>query len=322
MPGRIFRPFNLAFVARAAGAVAAALGAIASSSFADDAGTLPSTTVVPPALDDVEHMCALLTGCGKLPLPSTPKDFASCVRSMEADLASGAGTTFSLTLRECGLKASSCVALRTCALRGAKADVCAGRGKFGPVDLCDSSGRAVSCLDERVTLVRDCPRGGEQCVVQEGRSFCALGKCTDESPPACSRSGTRILECKKGKLHSLDCGAFGLRCTTESGTPHCTTAGTLCRDGVTRCEGALAMTCLHGHEAKIDCAAGKLSCGSGTPVGACSTGAAATCDPNEAPTCDGASVTWCAWGSPRSYPCKSMGFATCVSDELGAHCAN
>ena len=69
-----------------------------------------SPRVVPPDLEDVEHMCALLTGCDRLPLPSglVPRDFAGCTRALYAELASGAAVAFSLTLRDCGLRASSC----------------------------------------------------------------------------------------------------------------------------------------------------------------------------------------------------------------------
>jgi hypothetical protein len=290
----------------------------------DPAAHVGTTRVVPPALDDVEHMCALLTGCDRLPLPSglVPRDFVSCVRSTYEELASGKAVTYSLTLKECGLKASSCGELRTCALRGAKAETCTGRGKAGAVDVCDGDGRAVTCENERIVTVRDCPRGGEQCVVKDGRAFCALGSCKDDSSPACSVSGTRILECKKGKLVSLDCAAFGLKCSPEAGGPVCATSAPSCTEGSTRCDGGAAIACFHGHEVKVDCGAGGLACGGANAVGACAMQAtSSTCDATSAPRCDGATLRWCAWGTPRAYPCKSMGLAKCVTDERGAHCA-
>jgi len=111
----------------------------------DPAAHVGTTRVVPPALDDVEHMCALLTGCDRLPLPSglVPRDFVSCVRSTYEELASGKAVTYSLTLKECGLKASSCGELRTCALRGAKAETCTGRGKAGAVVFVDHPAEAL-----------------------------------------------------------------------------------------------------------------------------------------------------------------------------------
>lgn len=305
-----------------------------------DAGAHPVAAggnVVPAHLEDVEHMCALLTACDRLPLPSglVPKDFVGCTRALYAELASPAAISFSLTLRDCGLKASSCGELRACALRGAKAEVCAGRGKTAPVDMCDGDGRAVTCTNERVSLVRDCPRGGEQCVVRDGHAVCALGSCEKEAAPACSPSGTRVLECKKGKLLSLDCGAFGLRCTSASDGPKCATQAASCNEGSTRCEGQTSIACWHGHEVRIDCGARGLACGAGTAgldaggaavasVGACVAVAPATgaCDSSAPPRCDGASLKWCAYGQPRSYLCKSVGLQRCMSDDkAGARCA-
>ena len=302
------------------------------------AATAVGGLVVPADLEDVEHMCALLTACDRLPLPSglVPPDFVGCTRALHAELASPAAVTFSLTLRECGLRASSCGELRSCALRGAKADVCTGRGKAGSVDMCDSDGRAITCNAERVTLVRDCPRGGEQCVVREGHAVCALGTCDKDAAPACSASGTRVLECKKGKLLSLDCGAFGLRCTSSADGPKCATPAASCQEGSTRCEGKTAVGCFRGHEVRVDCGARGLACGAGTDatggaqsaIGACALaavrgtdGGPPACDPSAAPRCDGATLRWCAWGQPRAYLCKSVGLQRCVSDDKGARCA-
>lgn len=291
--------------------------------------------VAVPALDDVEHMCALLTTCDKVALPPglVPRDFVGCVRAMYTELASPSAAQFSLTLRECGLRASSCGELRTCALRGARPDVCSGKGKAGPVDFCDADGRAVTCNAERPTLVRDCPRGGEQCIVRDGKAACALGPCGADAPPVCSNSGTRILECKKGRLSSLDCGAFALKCASTSEGPRCATAGASCTEGGSRCEGATAFTCWHGHEVGVDCGAAGLACAPPAPsrsatnaVGMCSPpppqpGAqAGACDPASPPRCDGATISWCAWGTPRKYLCKSMGLSRCVADDKGVGC--
>lgn len=317
--------FGRNVLAIGAGAVALALFALAPAPSAGQAPRDPpaTTRVVPPALDDVEHMCALLTGCDRLPLPPglVPRDFVSCVRSTYEELASGKAVTYSLTLKECGLKASSCGELRTCALRGTKPDFCSGRGRGGSVDVCDGDGRAVTCVDERIAVVRDCPRGGEQCVVLGGHATCALGTCDKDMAPTCSNSGTRILECKKGKLLSVDCGAFGLRCTTTGDGPACATGGAACTDGAKRCDGDVAVSCFHGREVRVDCGASKLACGgSGTAVGACTRPSATECDGG--PRCDGATLRWCAYGTPRSYLCKSVGLSRCVTDEKGPHCAS
>lgn len=321
----------------AAAFAAVALVAMTGSSpaVADDGGTKPGANVTPADIEDVEHMCALLTACDRLPLPTglVPPTFVACTRALYTELASPSAASFSLTLRECGLRASSCSELRSCALRGAKVDVCAGRGKNGAVDMCDGDGRAITCTNERVSLVRDCPRGGEQCVVREGKAFCALGSCDKDGPPSCSNSGTRVLECKKGKLVSLDCGAFGLRCVSGPSGPVCGTTGASCSDGASRCDGATSVSCWHGHEVRVDCGARGLACAgapapagdAGAPsiVGSCAVKAPASggCDPSSNPKCDGANIRYCAFGQPRVYLCKSVGLTKCVSDDKGVRCA-
>src|SRR4051794_15114024 len=84
----------LALVGRALAAGSAAAAARA----AGNAGPPPQVRVVPADLEDVEHMCALLTACDKLPLPAglVPHDFVGCTRALHAELASPAAVTFSL----------------------------------------------------------------------------------------------------------------------------------------------------------------------------------------------------------------------------------
>src|SRR5579884_815349 len=74
--------------------------------------------VAPPDLDDVEHMCALLTTCDRLPIPPNliPPDFQTCVKRFTEEMAKPEAINFSLTMRECGLQSNSCSTLRACAL--------------------------------------------------------------------------------------------------------------------------------------------------------------------------------------------------------------
>lgn len=290
--------------------------------------------VAPPDLDDVEHMCALLTSCERLPIPSglIPPDFQTCVKKFTEDLTSPAAIMFSLTMRECGLQSNSCSALRACALHGANPDACQGRGRAGVVGFCDVDGRALSCWHDQILAVRDCGRGGEQCVVAGGDSKCVLGPCPgnikDGDKPQCSASGTHKLQCEKGKLVSLDCAAFGLHCTTGAdGTAGCATTGAACTGTAKRCEpGGAAIGCYNGHEVRVDCPSAGLGCNpspGSTPVGACVATPPATgaCDPSAAAKCDGANVKYCYAGKPRSYFCKALGFNRCDSGPKGAHCA-
>ena len=87
--------------------------------------------VTPPDMEDVEHMCALLTSCPNLPLSSDmlPSSVPGCVQSSMKELTSPEAVKFSLLIRECGLRSNSCAELRQCALRGATTDMCKDRGK-------------------------------------------------------------------------------------------------------------------------------------------------------------------------------------------------
>ena len=287
--------------------------------------------VTPPDIEDVEHMCALLTSCQNLPFPTLPSSVPGCVQSMMNELTSTDAVKFSLTIRECGLRANSCSELRTCALRGAGPDACNGRGKNGTVGICDLDGRAINCFHERVVGVRDCPRGGEQCVVREGQASCALGPCGGDmkegAPPTCSASGTRILQCDHGKLQSIDCAALGLKCTAVDGKSGCSPSTQTCAGTGKRCDGNVSVGCMHGHEVRVDCGAAGLTCNAtpgSLPVGACVAAPVATdkCDPKEAPRCDGASIKYCFAGRKRSYFCKSLGFSGCVKDSGAVRCGN
>jgi len=288
---------------------------------------------VPPDLDDVEHMCALLTGCDKLPIPPNliPPDFPACVRRFTEEMTGVGGIEFSLTMRECGLQANSCASLRSCALRGANADACTGRGKQGLVGFCDVDGRALTCWQNQIVAVRDCARGKEECLVRDGQAACTLGPCgasvKDGDPARCSGSGTHLLRCEKGKLASLDCAAFGLKCLTGSaGTSACATQGPACTGTTRRCEGDTAIGCFNEHEVRVDCAAAGLvfaAVPGGTTVGACVSPPlpAGGCDPSQTPRCDGASIKYCQAGKPRSLLCKALGFNKCETSRTGPHCA-
>ena len=279
-------------------------------------------------------MCALLTSCEKLPIPPSliPDDFASCVKKMSDEMTSPAAINFSLTMRECGLQSSTCNGLRACAMRGANVEACSGRGKQGVVSFCDVDGRALTCWHDQMLSVRDCPRGGEQCLVVGGQATCTLGPCPagigEGDKPRCSASATHLLHCEKGKLASLDCAAFGLKCSVATdGTAACATTGPACTAGPNHCDGSVAVGCLNGHEVRVDCAAAGLACNqmpaTGTPIGACVAlpPPSGACDPSDRSRCEDANIKYCSGGKPRTYSCKAVGFGRCENAKNGVHCA-
>jgi hypothetical protein len=288
--------------------------------------------VAAPALGEVERMCALLTSCDRLPIPPAlfPSDFGACVKKMMADMSSPSAVNFSLTMRECGLEASSCASLRACALHGAGVDSCKGRGQKGVVGFCDVVGRAMTCWHDEVLSVRDCTRGSEQCIVVDGEATCALGACgaADAGDGArCSSSGSHLLRCEKGRLASLDCTAFGLRCAKRAdGGAGCATGGPPCGESSKRCDGDVAVGCYNGHEVRVDCDAASMSCAAApgsTQVGACAAPAVdkAECDPADKPRCEGASIRHCFAGKSRTVSCASLGFKRCDASGAIARCS-
>lgn len=293
--------------------------------------------VVPPGLSDVEHMCAMLIGCGDIPIQIPTYDFGLCVRHFWDRLSGPDAISSSLTIRECGLGAVSCGQFARCALRGADPSGCDGRGvgSSKPVGRCDLSGRALHCLEGKVVGVRDCPRGGELCAVRAGEADCVAGRCTADggkkSKPACSSDGSRITSCKNGRTVSMSCAALGLRCDTVDGKPTCVPGSARkCSGTGERCDHAAAVKCVHGREVRVQCNQANLVCGVGvedrTQVGACATspysGSDDECDPEKFRSrCSGNAVQYCVGGQLRKYDCKTyFGMNKCVGQPGQAHC--
>ena len=289
--------------------------------------------VRPPDLRDVEDLCALLTSCDKLPFPPNviPNSMPKCVEALMATLSEPDAVKFSLAIREAGLAAISCKDLRDRALHGADPNACKGRGRGGRgIGICDLDGRAITCYNEQVVAVRDCPRGGEQCVAGQGQAACAIGPCTEENkeggPWTCSASGQRMLRCDHGKLASLDCAAFGLKCTTDQAKAGCAPPTPTCAGPGIHCDGNVAVGCEHGHEVRIDCGAAGMTCSQtagSTAVGACVApppSVGEKCDAKDASKCDGAKISYCFAGQRRSYLCKTVGLDKCVKEGGVVHC--
>jgi hypothetical protein len=100
----------------------------------------------------------------------------------------------------------------------------------------------------------------------------------------------------------------------------------VCTGNAKRCEGDVAVSCYGGHEVRVECAGGGMSCSpadAGTrAIGVCTAPApaAGACDPNARARCEGSTLHYCAAGRPRTFPCKALGFSRCVSDANGARC--
>jgi hypothetical protein len=286
----------------------------------------PLSRVTPPALDDVATLCALLSGCPALPIaPSAlSDDFAACMKRYAPTLASPAMLGVSLSVRECGMRASSCSTLRDCLLRGVKPEACAGRGKTAPVGMCDADGRAIVCSKEKVAAVRDCPRGGEHCRVRNGEAVCVLDRCdeADGDRPKCM--GSKKTACDKGLLVSVDCAVLDMACEDDGGGAAgaaCVPRGAPC--SADRCAGATAVGCFAGKEVAVDCEKAGLTCNEGAgPLGRCQRPAS---DPpacsGDAFRCEGATIKGCYAGAPLAFACGAVGLKRCEAAGKSVRCA-
>jgi hypothetical protein len=287
--------------------------------------------VVPPSVEEVDEMCALLLGCPDVPLSPPKMDHGECVQAVWAALSSPEAVKFSIPLRQCGMQANSCKQLRECALRGATPEICKGRGKDRAVGFCDNDGRAVTCYHERLVQVRDCPHYDEQCAARDGQATCILGPCPTEVPSdgtaVCSTNGQKIFSCDRGKLVSLDCTAFGLACVKDSdGKPGCAPGTTpTCSKNLSKCDGDDHVGCVGSHEVKVQCGKVGMKCsptvGAKGNIGACTapTLDGGTCS-GSGSKCNGASVEYCIAGKQRSFFCKGLGFSKCAGKPGAAHC--
>ncbi len=294
--------------------------------------------VTPPAVEELQYACGLLLSCGSLALPPNvvPADFGECVRKLGNDLSSATAISYSLSIRECALAASSCSKLSACLLHGVKPTVCKGRATGATGDdkvagLCDVSGKAVTCYRERVLLVRDCPRGGEECAVRQGDASCTFGACTNEAAtPHCTPSQTRVVRCDQGKLVGRDCSLFGLTCAETPKGAACTTSAT-CEGTSRRCENGVAVVCHDGHEVRVDCEAAGLDCeakptraliSSVEKVGECfSRQVNDPCDGATKTSCDGSTITSCVRGKKTTFACKAINLSRCEHSATGVRCA-
>ncbi len=293
-----------------------------------------SGSVLPPSVEDAEAFCALVLACKDVPMFPPAPDFQGCVHALMEQLSSPGALGTSVSIRECGLSATSCKTLRQCALKGASATICdnVAMESEKPIGKCDLDARAITCWRGKVLGVRNCGLADELCVVKEGKAECALpGACPSNVKAEWSCSGTRMVKCQDNKFVSIDCKVLNLGCVSakdDKGNPvvGCAPSATAtCKDTKIKCDGTNAVGCVYGKEVKVACGEAGMTCADPTKpptdrtVGACEVPSGTkACDPKKfEPKCTGASIEYCANGVPRSYPCKSIGASKCVMDKTG-----
>jgi hypothetical protein len=323
----------------AAPADAGADGGASGSIFLTKAAT---GNVLPPSIDDAEAFCAMALACRDVPLFPPAPDFAGCVKALLDQLSGPGALNASVTIRECGLSATSCKNLRSCLLKGASPTICDNFAMTSdnPIGKCDVDARAVTCYRGKVLGVRNCGLADELCVVKSGKADCALaGACPANAKEDWTCAGTRMVKCQDGKFLSIDCKVLNLSCNSYTDANGKQQVGcappvpTNCKTASTTwtCSGKTAMSCVNGKEVKIDCAEAGMGCSdpkapSDRTVGACelpvNSDPKLQCDPKKFDAkCEGANMVYCAAGQIRKYPCKSIGATKCVTDKgAGPRC--
>ena len=291
--------------------------------------------VVPPDLDDVEHMCALLTSCDKLPIPPSliPPDFA-VVREEDdrrADLAPAASTSRSRCASAgCSrTRARACAPARCTAPTPTPAPAAASRASSASAT---STAARSPAGTTRSLAVRDCPRGGEQCLVATARRRAPSGRARRRrrrrqaallrvgDAPAALREG----QAREPRLRGL---RPQVRHRRPTGPPACATAGPPCAGSAKRCEGEHRGRLLQRPRGARRLRRRRADVHRRRRAGRPSARAcrrrrpSAGAIPDQAPRCDGANIKYCVAGKPRSHFCKAMGFNKCDSSHNGPHCA-
>jgi hypothetical protein len=294
--------------------------------------------VLPPSLEDAEAFCALALACLDIAMYPPAPDFQGCVNALMTQLTSPEALNASLTIRECGLRATSCKTLRACALKGADPTICkdVAMDTKNPIGKCDLDGRAVTCWRGKILGVRNCSLANESCAVKSGNAECVLpGPCPPNVKDQWTCAGTRMVKCQDGKFLSIDCSVLNLSCVNGPAVDGKVTAGCApgttgtCKSDKISCSGNDAIGCVYGKEVKVACADQGMKCADPSKpaeektVGVCELPVGdKPCDPKKFTTkCKGSTIEYCSHGTVRAYQCKTIGAAKCVDDKgTGPRC--
>ena len=317
-----------------AGATGADAGAVPMSPYLIKAGT---GTVLPPSVDDAEAFCALALACLDIAMYPPAPDFQGCVNALMNQLTSPEALNASLSIRECGLRATSCKSLRSCALKGADPTICkdVASDTKEPIGKCDLDGRAVTCWRGKILGVRNCGLANEICVAKGGKAECALaGACPAGVKDSWSCAGTRMVKCENNKFLSIDCSVLNLGCVMDKGTAGCAPSTTkVCTSGAVSCskDNDTAVGCVSGKQVSVACNDQGMKCAdpakpvTDRTVGVCELPVGdKVCDlaKNKA-KCKGSTIEYCSHGTTRAFQCKTIGANKCVEDKgSGPRCTS
>jgi hypothetical protein len=294
-------------------------------------------TVLPPSVDDAEAFCALALACLDIAMYPPAPDFQGCVNALMNQLTGPEALNTSLSIRECGLRATSCKSLRACALKGADATICkdVAMDTKEPIGKCDLDGRAVTCWRGKILGVRNCGLANEICVAKGGKAECALaGACPAGVKDTWSCAGTRMVKCENAKFLSIDCSVLNLGCVMDKGVAGCApTITKACTSSTVTCtkDNDTAIGCASGKQVNVACSDQGMKCAdpakpaTDRTVGVCELPVGdKPCDLAKTKAkCKGSTIEYCSHGTTRAFQCKTIGANKCVEDKgTGPRCTS
>ncbi len=286
----------------------------------------------PTWLAELAQACALRASCAHGHDSSEAREPTKCVAAWLAGRDSG-----QMSARQtCMMQAKTCEAAHACEATGAPEAVAYCRAHVGQATACDGNAR-VECGDDADEAERvDCAtlKGSCQIVKHSGGltesacvspSLCPAGanegRCESEGVVlACQDGAAERIVCKSGQkcvARKDDDGAQRASCETL-GAPRCSSPG------ARYCEGERLVACSgpRGNEKSAvevsDCGALGLRCEGDGKTAGCYVRGKPDCAVEDAATCEGGGMTYCAFGRKVRVACASIGGSAC---EAGAHVA-
>jgi hypothetical protein len=278
------------------------------------------------------EFCTALASCeavNPLGMGDNPSPMTTCV-AWQFDEGAGYGFEGPGSNIGCVLTSgSSCEQVHACFNNetvGSHCDIEGGSGCEGKYfAYCTDAGR----------WLEDCSSFGASCDPVVGE--CSTGACDPSKATFCQ--GASLMQCLP--YRGSDGGVLGgyadpLQACAMSGGSVCGQAsqsdaglacigpGAACAHD--RCDGSTLVLCQGGHEARYDCPSLGLGCVSDkdpdtddSDTSFCGLGT--ECGFDYADSCTGTTLTYCNAGKIATLDCAAAGYAECVKDAFGSHCA-
>lgn len=258
---------------------------------------------------DVARACATVTGCGLAQLGavgSFGSSVASCVSAfngIERRDIQYSNHVDAATVACLAAAGADCARARACLNGGSAPSACAGK------QFCDGNVER-GCVGGMTTAF-DCSALGLSCIVTDpmGDGHCGYAACSKPFESECV--GDVVATCEGSYwVPQTDCAPIGGTCQNAGGAPSCRGKGDACAMGsAPMCQDNLAVSCLGGRTAILDCTGLRQRCSGGkcVPFESCSA----------QPSCVDTVLTVCGPNGIVSVDCAGLGFAGCDASNGG-----